>query len=304
MINPNPAATEQNLESFLLSSQTRVNAALENLLAGPGINRRLLEAMRYATLIGGKRLRPVLVYAAAEAVEAPPEKADIPACAVELMHSYSLAHDDLPAMDDDDLRRGQPSLHKAYDDATAILVGDALQCFAFEILARPHANLTEANRMRMLQELAKASGAQGMVGGQIEDFSAVGNQLSIEQLEAVHNKKTGALITASVQMGALCDSNIDEISLAALNSYAHYVGLAFQVQDDVLDEIADTSVLGKPQGSDRLNNKPTYVSLLGLDGARSKALELAEQAQAALDEFTSGADRLRELAHFIVSRSH
>lgn len=304
MNSPSPAAENLSLETFLRDCQSRVNNSLQALLAGLDLNPRLLEAMGYATLNGGKRIRPVLVYAAAEAVNAPVESADTPACAVELIHSYSLAHDDLPAMDDDDLRRGQPSLHKAYDDATAILVGDALQCFAFEILSQADSNTQGANRMRMLRELARASGAQGMVGGQIEDFEAVGNQLSLDQLQAMHEKKTGALITASVLMGALCEPDIDEHSLSALRSYGRYVGLAFQVQDDVLDETADTSVLGKPQGSDRLKDKPTYVSLLGLDGARSKALELVEQAQATLDDFSYSAGRLRELASYIVRRSH
>jgi geranylgeranyl pyrophosphate synthase len=304
MTNPLSQTDSLSLESFLGYCQQRTNSALDELLTSAETTQQLLEAMRYATLHGGKRLRPVLVYAAAEAVQADAETADLPACAVELIHSYSLAHDDLPAMDDDDLRRGKPSLHKTYDDATAILVGDALQCLAFEILSSPSKTLPESCRMKMLNVLSQAAGARGMVGGQSEDFAAVGKDISIAQLESMHSKKTGALIAASVTLGGLCQPDIDPGSLNALEQYAARIGLAFQVQDDVLDEVGDTSTLGKHQGSDRLKNKPTYVSLLGLDGARSKALELADEAIAALDEFPDCADQLRNIASYIVSRNY
>ncbi len=288
------------LETFLDTGRERVEKALSDQLDRVDTSNSLLEAMRYATLNGGKRLRPVIVYAAAEAVAAPLERADLPACAVELIHSYSLSHDDLPAMDDDDLRRGKPSLHKAYDEATAILAGDALHCLAFEILSGRDEALP-ANQILMLNELAKAAGAQGMVGGQAVDLQAAGNQISIEELESMHRKKTGALISASVLLGAYCAQEVAESELLLLREYADCIGLAFQIQDDVLDEVSDTAVLGKPQGSDKLNNKPTYVSLLGLDGARSKAFELAQQAQDSLSTMPKAA-QLRSLASHIVSR--
>lgn len=301
MTLPLSDAEQLDLDSFLQLSRDRVEKALACQLDKVDSSQRLIEAMRYATLSGGKRLRPVFVYAAAEAVGAPLSSADIPACAVELIHSYSLTHDDLPAMDDDDLRRGKPSLHKAYDEATAILVGDALQCLAFEMLSSGRAESPAAQQLLMMKVLAEAAGASGMVGGQAVDLQAAGNLISIEELESMHRKKTGALISASVLLGAYCNSNVADSSLSALRQYAECIGLAFQIQDDVLDEVADTAVLGKPQGSDRLNNKPTYVSLLGLDGARSKAFELAEQAQDSLSELPDAA-HLRSLASYIVSR--
>ncbi len=294
-------AEKLDLDAFLDLSRQRVEEALTRQLDSIDSSQRLVEAMRYATLNGGKRLRPVFVYAAAEAVGAPLANADLPACAVELIHCYSLSHDDLPAMDDDDLRRGKPSLHKAYDEATAILVGDALQCLAFEMLSGASADGFTSNQLMMMRVLAEAAGAQGMVGGQAVDLQAAGNLISIEELESMHRKKTGALISASVLLGAYCATDVTGSSLSALQEYADCIGLAFQIQDDVLDEVADTEVLGKPQGSDKLNNKPTYVSLLGLDGARSKALELAERAQDSL-AILPGADNLRNLAGHIVSR--
>lgn len=301
MTLPLSESEQLDLDSFLELSRERVEKALANRLDKIDSSQRLIDAMRYATLNGGKRLRPVFVYAAAEAVGASLARADDPACAVELIHSYSLTHDDLPAMDDDDLRRGQPSLHKAYDEATAVLVGDALQCLAFEILSDDSAGECPSQQLRMMKLLAQAAGAQGMVGGQAVDLQAAGNLISIEELESMHRKKTGALISASVLLGAYCNADVSKSSLSALQEYSECIGLAFQIQDDVLDEVADTSVLGKPQGSDKLNNKPTYVSLLGLDGARSKAFELAEQAQDSLSELP-GASHLRSLASHVVSR--
>ena len=291
------------LEQFLENCQRRSNLALEKALDLSAASGTLREAMRYSCLNGGKRIRPVLVYAAAMAVNAPQESADAPASAVELIHCYSLAHDDLPSMDDDDLRRGKPSLHKAYNEATAILVGDALQSLAFELLTLP-SPLDAAAQLQMLAELSKAAGAQGMVGGQSLDFELIGQQTTIADLETMHRMKTGALIRASVTLGALCKPNLDPNILDDLQRYAAVIGLAFQVQDDVLDEVSDTATLGKPQGSDRENNKPTYVTLLGLEGARAKAEELTEQAVAALEKLPSRADHLRSLASYIVKRTH
>lgn len=301
--SPSPSA-KQPLEAFLQTCQSRANAKLESLLLDSSSDTKLNEAMGYACLNGGKRIRPVLVYATTLAVDAKLEEADTPACAVELIHSYSLVHDDLPAMDDDDLRRGKPSLHKAFDEATAILVGDALQSLAFEILSKQESALEDATRLRMLETLASAIGGKGMVGGQFADFSLVGKETTIAALESMHRKKTGALIAASVTLGALTKPQIDERDLQSLQRYAENIGLAFQVQDDVLDEISDTQTLGKPQGSDRLNNKPTYIALLGLEQAQAKAIELADQARDALSSFGPSADQLRNLASFIVSRTH
>ncbi len=304
MLQPNSLSAEQSLESFLQKSQARTNACLQNLLQHSTPNAKLNEALNYACLNGGKRIRPVLVYATTLAVDGNLDSADAPACAVELIHSYSLVHDDLPAMDDDDLRRGKPSLHKAYDEATAILVGDALQSLAFQVLSSQENTLPDSTRLRMLDTLAKAIGSNGMVGGQFADFSLVGKETNIDELESMHRMKTGALIRASVTLGALTQTTVNSGSLQALQSYAESIGLAFQVQDDVLDEVGDTKTLGKPQGSDRLNNKPTYVALLGLEQAQAKALELADRARDSLSEFGPAADQLRNLASFIVSRTH
>lgn len=292
-----------SLDQFLGDCRQRVNTSLQALLDRPQPSDKLREAMAYACLNGGKRLRPVLVYGAVSALEGEAGRADAAACAVELMHSYSLAHDDLPAMDDDDMRRGQPSLHKAYDEATAILVGDALQALAFECLGKAE-SLPAKRQLAMLQCLAEAVGAWGMVGGQSLDFEAVGQTGSDDALETLHRLKTGALIRASVLLGAMSTDHAGPESLASLGRYAEHIGLAFQVQDDILDETGDSAVLGKPRGSDQANNKPTYVSLLGLDGARKLAMELADQAVAELKDFPDGARYLRELARYIVSRGY
>lgn len=292
------------LDDFLSDCQTRVNRALESLLARPQPSEKLRRAMAYASLDGGKRIRPVLVYGAARALGGDLDDADAPACAVELIHSYSLAHDDLPAMDDDDLRRGKPSLHRAFDEATAVLVGDALQSLAFEALSAPANNLDPGRQLAMVRCLSEASGALGMVGGQSLDFEAVGRQAAGGELEKLHRLKTGALIRASVLLGAQSTSGADETQLQRLGEYANCIGLAFQVQDDILDETAETDILGKPRGSDSARSKPTYVSLHGLDGARRLGGELIEQAIASLQPFAGGADRLRELAAYIISRRH
>jgi len=285
----------------------RVDHHLDRWLPIPsGPEAHLQEAMRYSVIGGGgKRVRPVLVYAAGMALSIEEEQLDACACAVEIIHAYSLIHDDLPAMDDDDLRRGKPTCHKEYDEATAILAGDALQAFAFEILATDSALRTSpSNRIEMIKLLAKASGSVGMAGGQAIDLDAVGKALKLEELENMHLLKTGALIRASVLLGAMCSPNVQASKLEALDTYAHCVGLAFQIHDDILDVTADTETLGKPQGSDEKQNKPTYPSLLGLEGAQQRALELHNRAIQALEVFDESADILRKLSAYIIERGH
>jgi len=291
------------LQTFLDTHRLRSNSNLEAALNLSYPNPRLGEAMGYACLNGGKRLRPILVYAAAQAVGAPVDVADGPAVSVELIHCYSLAHDDLPAMDDDDLRRGQPTVHKAFDAATAILVGDGLQSLAFENLSSLNPDLTPSIVLDMVQALASASGALGMVGGQAADFAASGTLLDVEQLKAMHTMKTGALISCAVRLGALCNPAVSNEQLRALHTYAANVGLAFQVQDDILDVTADTQTLGKPQGSDQALDKPTFVTLLGIEAATAHATELCDAAISALDGFDESANPLRALARYIVNRT-
>jgi len=300
---PDSSSFKRTLSVFC----NRVDSALDNWLPHPaGPETHLQEAMRYSVIGGGgKRVRPVLVYAAGQALNIELDKLDACACAVEIIHAYSLIHDDLPAMDDDDLRRGRPTCHKAFDDATAILAGDALQAMAFEILAKDeHMGCNADTRINMIRLLAEASGSVGMAGGQAIDLAAVGQQLSLEELENMHRLKTGALIRASVVLGAMCAPQINDEILQKLDIYADCVGLAFQIHDDVLDVIADTETLGKPQGSDEQQNKPTYPALLGLEGARERALSLHHQALDALDIFDDSADTLRTLSAYIVEREH
>ncbi|AEB60251.1 polyprenyl synthetase family protein [Ectopseudomonas mendocina] len=284
--------------------QTRVDTALEQLFQAPRTElERLYQAMRYSVMNGGKRVRPLLVYAACEALEGDIERADGAACAVELIHAYSLVHDDLPAMDDDDLRRGQPTTHKAFDEASAILAGDALQSLAFGVLAdrRRNPQNTET-RLQMVELLSQAAGPAGMVGGQAIDLGSVGLQLDQQALEIMHRHKTGALIEASVALGALASGNTDELARKALLQYSRAIGLAFQVQDDILDVESDTATLGKTQGKDEAHDKPTYPALLGLDAAKDYALELRDQALHVLRPFGNSAEPLRELARYIVER--
>ncbi len=303
---PPESVPTDNLMDFLAICRERIERQLEDLLHNQSPDSAVLhEAMAYAVLNGGKRLRPVLVYGAALACGANLASADRPACAVELMHCYSLVHDDLPAMDNDDLRRGKPTVHRAYNEAIAILVGDALQALAFQYLALPVAEPAGAQQtLRMVQSLARAAGSAGMVAGQAQDFEAVGKGLSRDALESMHGLKTGALITASVEMGALCAGEVSAPALAGLRDYARHIGLAFQVQDDILDETGDTATLGKPRGSDAAQLKPTYVSLLGLDAARKEAVRLSRAAEADLTCFGATADPLRQLAGYIVDRVH
>lgn len=288
------------LDTSRLRCEARMQAHLDRL---PDMPARLVEAMRYSSLLGGKRIRPALVYAAAHALGAGQDQADAAAAAVEFIHCYSLIHDDLPAMDNDDLRRGKPTLHRAFDEATAILAGDALQSLAFQLLAEAP-GLAAETRLSMVALLARSAGCDGMIAGQGIDMASVGKQLDIDQLENMHRLKTGALISASVELGALSASCKDNQTLEALRHYARCTGLAFQVQDDVLDVISDTSVLGKTQGADIARNKPTYVSLLGLESAQRKAQDLVAEAVAALTRVPGDTSHLIALAKFITSRQH
>jgi geranylgeranyl pyrophosphate synthase len=284
------------LQSLMKEYQQRVDKNLDLCLPFKKTNpHRLHEAMRYAIFNGGKRIRPSLVYLTGKALNVDDITLDAPACAVELIHAYSLVHDDLPAMDDDDLRRGKPSCHKAFDEATAILAGDALQSLAFYVVS---------NNSKMIQTLALASGSRGMVGGQAIDIAAIGKSLNIAELENMHIHKTGALIRASVKMGALACQTIDDSLLNKLDHYAKCIGLAFQIKDDILDIEANTETLGKTQGADLANDKVTYPSLLGLNGAKQMATELIEDAINSLNDLNHKADPLRWIASYILNRHY
>jgi len=293
-------------QSLLASYQERVDTALDKYLPNDDPpEHNLAEAIRYSVIGGGKRIRPAMVYAAGEALGVSTDLMDIPACAVEMIHAYSLIHDDLPAMDDDDLRRGRPTCHKAFDEATAILAGDALQALAYEILAKDeHIELTPERRIQMLSLLTEASGAHGMAGGQAVDLASVGKQLDLQQLEHMHQLKTGALIRASVMLGGMCKQDVSEEELDILSSYASYIGLSFQIQDDILDVTSDTETLGKPQGSDQEQDKPTFPAILGLEKSQQLALEQHENALKTLEPLGEKADSLRQLSAYIVERSY
>lgn len=294
------------LKDYLVACQNRVERALDARLPSENIlPQKLHQAMRYTVLDGGKRTRPLLTYATGKALGISEDVLDGPACAVEFIHVYSLIHDDLPAMDDDDLRRGKPTCHKAYDEATAILTGDALQALAFEILANdPTMIADQSARLKMIVTLSKASGSQGMVGGQAIDLASVGSRLSLPELENMHIHKTGALIRASVNLAALSKSDIDPTVAKRLDHYAKCIGLSFQVKDDILDVESDTATLGKTQGKDSDHDKPTYPALLGMAGAKQKAQELHEQAVESLVNFGAEADLLRDLSLYIIQRNH
>lgn len=284
--------------------QQRIDSVLNRVLPAANVLPvNLHAAMRYAVMDGGKRVRPLLVYATGEALGVADTVLDIPAAAVELIHAYSLVHDDLPAMDDDDLRRGKPACHRQYDEATAILVGDALQAQAFQLLASAaELDVPAAQRLRMVQQLGRASGSRGMVGGQALDLEAVGRELSEIELENMHIHKTGALIRASVLLAAYCSSNLDEQQLAKLDYFAKCIGLAFQVQDDILDVESDTETLGKLHGADAAAGKPTYPSVIGIAAAKEKLQFLHKEAIRSLDGMK--ADLLCEIAEFTVKRLH
>ncbi|MBA2815405.1 (2E,6E)-farnesyl diphosphate synthase [Candidatus Pantoea persica] len=285
----------------------RVNAALTRILAPlPFQSSPLVNAMRYGALLGGKRLRPFLIYATGEMLDANPASLDVPAVAVECIHAYSLIHDDLPAMDDDALRRGQPTCHIKYGEDTAILAGDALQTLAFSVLAdETMPGVSDASRIAMIAELARASGVAGMCGGQALDLAAEGQCVGLEQLEQIHRHKTGALIRAAVRLGALSAGERGRAALPALDRYADAIGLAFQVQDDILDVVGDSAVTGKRQGADQDLEKSTYPSLMGLDNARAKAQELYQEALAALEILAAKSldtTALQALASFVIER--
>ncbi|MBT0959710.1 polyprenyl synthetase family protein [Denitromonas iodatirespirans] len=280
-------------------TETALSAALPPLDVLPD---RLHEAMRYAVLEGGKRVRPLLAHGAGRVTGAEAAIVDRVACAVELIHAYSLVHDDMPCMDDDSLRRGKPTVHVEYDDATALLVGDALQSLAFQQLAEPDLLPDAARQLKMVEHLAIASGSRGMAGGQAIDLQSVGQSISREALEIMHIHKTGALIRASVQLGALCGPEQDPTVLARLDQFSKRIGLLFQVVDDILDCEADTATLGKTAGKDARNDKPTYVTLLGMDEARRLAAELEADAMDAIGDLDARADMLRALAAYIVRR--
>ncbi|MFC5488644.1 (2E,6E)-farnesyl diphosphate synthase [Dokdonella soli] len=290
----------------LLALSVRADAALARVLPDehqPPVE--LHRAMRYAVLGGGKRLRPLLVYATGSAFGATPEKLDAVAAAVEIIHAYSLVHDDLPAMDDDSLRRGRPTCHIVFGEAMAILAGDALQALAFEVLANDATlDVDAATRLDMLRTLATACGSQGMAGGQAFDLAAVGHKLDAAELERMHVHKTGALIRASVRLGALAAGCTDTATLAALETYGHSIGLAFQIRDDLLDIEAETSQLGKTAGKDAAANKPTYPAILGVDASRAELAALTTAALNAVEPLGAAAAPLRELAHFVAERAN
>ncbi|MDG0027196.1 polyprenyl synthetase family protein [Trinickia sp. Y13] len=289
-------------EEWMRAVLARVEAALERYLPASAVEpARLHEAMRYAVLGGGKRIRPLLVHAAGELTGARPQALEAASAALEMIHVYSLVHDDMPCMDDDELRRGKPTVHVKYDEATALLVGDALQSQAFVVLT-DEAVLDAPAQAALVRELALASGSLGMAGGQAIDLASVGLTLTRPQLETMHRMKTGALLRASVRMGALAGKAPDARALAALDAYAAAVGLAFQVVDDILDVTTDSATLGKTAGKDAKDGKPTYVSIIGLEASRALAAQLRRDAHDALAPFGEHARRLAELADLVVHR--
>ena len=285
--------------------QQRVEQFMTDALAVRSItDDKLLAAMRYSLLLGGKRVRPFLVYSVGQMLGANTADLDGPAAAIECLHTYSLIHDDLPAMDDDDLRRGLPTCHKAFDEATAILAGDALQALAFELLcSHPYQQVNLASQLELVKQLALHSGYNGMCGGQAIDLAHTDKAMTLAALENMHQLKTGALIETSVRFGWLCSGKTDENELTALITYARALGLAFQVQDDILDIEGDTATLGKPQGSDLEANKATYPKLLGLEAAKAKAQMLLAEAKDALSVLPYDTSELSAFAHYVIARS-
>jgi farnesyl diphosphate synthase len=294
-----------DFQSWIGAHQQRFEEVLRHLLPPADIApQRLHAAMRYSVLDGGKRVRPLLAFAAGELAGADVSRVNYAAAAVELIHAYSLVHDDMPCMDDDVLRRGKPTCHVEYDEATALLVGDALQSLAFQMLSEHQLTNDPVSQLRMVKLLAVASGSRGMAGGQAFDLASVGKQLNLSELEFMHIHKTGALIRAAILLGAHCGDGLNDAQLAKLDHYGKCVGLAFQVVDDILDAEADTATLGKTAGKDADNDKPTYVTLLGATAAKQMAAELHRDALQSLSEFGDKAQRLRELADFIVMRKY
>jgi geranylgeranyl pyrophosphate synthase len=299
---PKPEEFGAQLESW----RARMERALDERLPAPHVApARLHEAMRYSVLGGGKRLRPALLFATARTLGLSEDEVEAAACAIELVHAYSLVHDDLPAMDDDDLRRGRPTCHKAYDEATAILVGDALQPLAFQLLAcDPALPASPAVRLRLIDLLAQASGTFGMAGGQAIDLAVKGQRLDIAQVEDMHARKTGAIIRVSVLMAAACTPALDPQLYAALDRFATAIGLAFQIQDDLLDVIGDASTMGKATGADRERAKPTHPAVIGLAASQERVCLLHAQALDALVPFGERAAPLRLLADWLLSRRY
>lgn len=292
-----------DFQSWASARQTRIEALLEEVLPESRLTpERLHTAMRYAALGAGKRVRPLLAFAAGEVSGADPERVAIAGAAVELIHAYSLVHDDLPCMDDDVLRRGKPTCHVEFDEATALLVGDALQSLAFQLMGEYRLADDASDQLQMVKLLAAASGSRGMAGGQAIDLASTGRRLTVPDLELMHIHKTGALIRASALLGARCGNRLGDEELAHIDSYAKLVGLAFQVVDDVLDAEAPTATLGKTAGKDAQQNKPTYVSVLGIAESRRFAEELRQDALKAVEGFGGRAVRLAQLADFIVLR--
>ena len=293
-----------SLTALITHYQQHVDQALEQLFKRHShTSDELAQAMHYSTFNGGKRIRPLLVYLTGQALNIDVHHQDAPACAVELIHCYSLVHDDMPTMDNDDLRRGKPTCHKKFSEATALLTGDALQTLAFEALTQSTV-LTDKQIVAMVKILAQCSGIAGMAGGQAIDLSSTGETLSLAQLKIMHEHKTGALIRASVQLGALCSEVLTTDELTSLDHYAQNIGLSFQIKDDILDIESDTLTLGKQQGADIHLNKATYPALLGLEGAKKMAQECHKNALQNLEKFDHKADPLRELSEFIITRSH
>lgn len=295
-----------SLQSFSQHYRQRIDdLLLQHIESLPELSPNLKAAMRHGLVLGGKRVRPFLVYATGAMLSVEECLLDGPAAAIECIHAYSLIHDDLPAMDDDDLRRGHPTVHKAFDEATAVLAGDALQTLAFSILAdHPFPDTLRYPQVKMLSALAKASGYAGMCGGQALDLAAEGKHVGLEALEQIHRHKTGALIECAVMLGALCKENVAGETLHALQKYASAIGLAFQVQDDILDVISDTETLGKPQGSDQALDKSTYPALLGLEAAQDMAKTLHQQALAAIKPLPYNTEILSAFADYIIGRTY
>jgi len=305
MLEPTPVEPATNpMQARMRAYQDRIETVLDAALpSADEIPQRLHAAQRYSVLGGGKRLRPLLVYFTGEALGLDAAALDAPAAAIELIHAYSLVHDDLPAMDDDDLRRGRPTTHRAFDEATAILAGDSLQVLAFSLLSRArHEAISAQSRLIMIQILADASGTAGMAGGQALDLGAVGRELGLEELESMHRRKTGALIRASVLIAAAGAPDLPQKSRDALDGYAQDIGLAFQIQDDILDVEGDAQELGKNVGVDAARSKPTYVSLLGLEEAKKRAQALKHRANERLASLGPRAHVLSWLASYVVDR--
>ena len=295
-------AFRAQLESWQTRMERALAARLPEASAVPG---RLHEAMRYSVLGGGKRIRPALVFATARALGLTEDEVEAAACAIELIHVYSLVHDDLPAMDDDDLRRGRPTCHKAYDEATAVLVGDALQTLAFQVLTRdPALPASPAVRLRLVELLAEASGTFGMAGGQAIDLAAQGQKLDLAQVEEMHARKTGALIRVSVMMASACVPTLEARWSQALLGFVNPIGLAFQIQDDLLDVLGDVSTIGKATGADSERGKPTHPAVIGIEASQERVRLLHAQALDSLAPFGRRADLLRSLADWLLARRY